>query len=61
VRNKIKHRQKVQDMESPTPPGKISIVRGLGEPPQRTIEILPEGVGDFPILHFCRVRFYISH
>jgi hypothetical protein len=33
---------------------KISIVRWLVEPRQRTIEILPSGVGDFSVLHFCR-------
>ena len=28
---------------------------------KRTIEILPEGVGDFPVLHFCRCQIlYIS-
>ena len=70
VRNKIKTPAKsarlgVGDFSvlhwSPTPSGKVSIVRWLGEPRQRTIEILPSGVGDFPVLHFAGVRFYISH
>ena len=40
-----------QDREiSKTPPGKISIVLWLGEPRQRTIEILPLDVWDFSIL-----------
>jgi hypothetical protein len=32
-----------------------------GAPSQRTIEILPEGVGDFPVLHFLPVFDFISH
>jgi len=36
VRNKIKHRQKVQDRE------------------------ISSGVGDFSVLHFAGVKFYIS-
>jgi len=31
------------------------------EPRQRTIEILPSGVGDFPVLHFLLVFDFISH
>jgi hypothetical protein len=31
------------------------------EPRQRTIEILPEGVEDFPVLHFLSVFDFISH
>ena len=41
--------------------GKISIVRLLSEPRQRTIEISPSGVGDSPVLHFLSVFDYISH
>jgi hypothetical protein len=36
------------------------MVRWL-KPRQRTIEILPEGVGDFPVLHFLPVFDFISH
>jgi hypothetical protein len=32
-----------------------------GEPRQQTIEILPSGVGDFPVLHFLPVFDFISH
>jgi hypothetical protein len=35
--------------------------RWRGSPSQRTIEILPEGVGDFPVLHFLPVFDFISH
>ena len=42
--------------KSPTPEGKISIVRWRG-----SIEILSEGVGDFPVLHFLPVSDFISH
>jgi hypothetical protein len=43
------------------PEGKISIVCWWGSSSQRTIEILPEGVGDFPVLHFfAGVWFYFS-
>ena len=31
------------------------------EPRQRMIEILPSGVGDFPVLHFLLVFDFISH
>jgi hypothetical protein len=31
------------------------------ESSQRTIEILPEGVGDFPVLYFLPVFDFISH
>ena len=42
MRNKIKHpRVRFQSFAD-------------SEPRQRTIEILPEGVGDFPVLYFCR-------
>jgi hypothetical protein len=44
-----------------SPEGNISIVRWRGSPSQRTIEILPEGVGDFPVLHFLPVFDFISH
>ena len=37
-----------------TPLGKISIILWLGKPLQRTIEILPLGVTDFPILYSLR-------
>ena len=61
MRNKIKHRQKVQDREISDTLGKISIGRWLGEPRQRTIEILLSDVGDFPVLHFLSVFDFISH
>jgi hypothetical protein len=32
-----------------------------GSPSRRTIEILPEGVRDFPVLHFLPVFDFISH
>ena len=38
VRNKIKHRKKYK----------------IGKPRKRTIQILPSGVGDFPILYSPR-------
>jgi hypothetical protein len=31
------------------------------EPRQRTIEILPSSVGEFPVLHFLPVVDFISH
>ena len=37
-----------------TPLGKISIILWLSKPLQRTIEILPLGVTDFPILYSLR-------
>jgi hypothetical protein len=37
-----------------TPLGKISIILWLGKPLQRTIEVLPLGVTDFPILYSLR-------
>ena len=40
---------------SPTSEGKIFIGLLRGMPSQRTIEILPKGVGDFPILYFSGV------
>jgi hypothetical protein len=45
----------------PTPEGKISIVRWRCSPSQQTIEILPESVGDFPVVHFLPVFDFISH
>ena len=39
----------------------FNIVRWRGSPSQRTIEILPEGVRDFPVLHFLPVFDFISH
>jgi hypothetical protein len=47
--------------KSPTPEGKISIVRWRGLPSQQMIEILPKGVRDFPVLHFLLVFDFISH
>ena len=61
VRNKIKHRKKYKIGKSSTPLGKISIVLKLGKPRKRTIEILPSGVCDFPILYFPGVRLYIAN
>jgi hypothetical protein len=43
------------------PEGKISIVRWRGSPSRQTIEILPEGVEDFPVLHLLPVFDFISH
>jgi hypothetical protein len=54
VRNKIKHWKKYKIGKSTTPLAKISIVLQLGKPRKRTIEILPSGVGDFPILYSPR-------
>jgi hypothetical protein len=51
----------MQDREISAPESKISIIRWRGSPSQQTIEILPEGVGDFPVLHFLPVSDFISH
>ena len=40
--------------------GKIAIVLYVGKPRKRTIEILPSGVRDVPILYSPGVRLYIS-
>ena len=38
----------------------IHAVQFMYKPRKRKIEILPSGVGDFPILYSPGVRFYIS-
>ena len=44
----------MQDSEISDTWGNISIVRWRGSPSHRTIEILPEGVEDFHVLHFTQ-------
>ena len=59
--NQIKQWKKYKIGKSPTPLGKISMVLWFCKPCQRMIEILPSGVGDFPILYFprCYISVYI--
>jgi hypothetical protein len=54
--SKVKKKQSEKLNQTPAK----SARQGNLEPRQRTIEILPLCIGDFPVLHFCRVRFYIS-
>jgi hypothetical protein len=59
VRNKIKRRNKYKIGKSPTPLSNISIFFCFGKPLKRTIEIVPTGVGDFPIVYSPGVRCYL--
>ena len=58
--NKIKYRKKYKRGKFPTPLRNISIVVCISRPHQRTIDILPSGVGDFRILYNPVVRSCIS-
>ena len=63
MRNKIKHRKTYRIGKSLTPLCKISIVLQLGKPHKRTMEILPSGVRDFPILYCprCSILYVVCH
>jgi len=60
VRNKIKHQKKYKQGNLRHPWERFQSFSNSASLIKRTIEILPSGVGYFPILYSPCVRYYIS-